>query len=57
MLLSVDRLTVRFTKVGKEPGLLFLWVGVMPRCDAKAVAIGCKQILAVSQFTDVEITF
>lgn len=52
---------VRFAQVGKEAGPLFLWVGVMPRTlshqDAKDAAVRCKQILAESQITNVEIAF
>lgn len=56
---SID--PVRFAQVGKEAGPLFLWVGVMPRTlshqDAKDAAVRCKQILAESQITNVEIAF
>lgn len=52
---------VRFAEEGGNPGLLHLWVGVDPGSlsleDAKAAAIGCKQILAAAQFPDVEIAF
>ncbi|KAF8837533.1 hypothetical protein BDN67DRAFT_185210 [Paxillus ammoniavirescens] len=56
---SID--PVRFAEVGKEAGPLFLWVGVMPRTlsrgDAEVVAVRCKQILAESRITGVEIAF
>ena len=56
---SID--PVRFAKVGGEAGPLFLWVGVMPRTlsrkDAEVAAVRCKQILAESQITGVEIAF
>ena len=56
---SID--PVRFAEVGKEAGPLFLWVGVMPRTltrkDAEHAAVHCKQILAKSQITGVEIAF
>ena len=56
---SID--PVRFAQVGKKAGPLFLWVGVMPgtlsRDDAEVAAVGCKDILAQSQITNVEIAF
>ena len=58
---SID--PVRFAEVGRnaQAGPLFLWVGVMPgtlsRDDAEVAAVGCKDILAQSQITDVEIAF
>ena len=52
---------VRFAEVEEEAGPLFLWVGVMPgtlsRDDVKVAAVGCKQIIAQFQITDVEIAF
>ena len=56
---SID--PVRFAEAGKEPGPLFLWVGVMPETlshkDAKAAAVRCKEILAEYEIVDVEIAF
>ncbi|KAL4066441.1 hypothetical protein V8B97DRAFT_2009811 [Scleroderma yunnanense] len=56
---SID--PVRFAEVGKEPGSLFLWVGMMPktlsRDDAKVAAVRCKEILAEYEINDVEIAF
>ena len=58
---SID--PVRFAEVGRnaQAGPLFLWVGVMPGTlshdDAEVAAVGCKDILAQSQITDVEIAF
>jgi hypothetical protein len=56
---SID--PVCFAEVGEETGPLFLWVGVMPRTlsrkDAENAALHCKQILAKSQITGVEIAF
>ena len=52
---------VRFAEAGKKDGTPFLWVGVMPgtlsRDDAEVAAVGCKDILAQSQTTDIEIAF
>lgn len=65
----LDSLEVRWTTIdpvcfaeqGGKAGLLYLWIGVVPRSlsfeDAKAVADGCKEILANAQFHDVEIAF
>ena len=54
---SID--PVRFAEVEEEAGPIFLCVGVMPgtlsRDDAKVAAVGCKQIIAQFQITDVEI--
>ena len=54
--MSID--PVRF---GKEPGPLFLWVGVLPGTlspnDAKNVAVRCKEIISELGITDVEIAF
>ncbi len=56
---SID--PVRFAEAGKEPGPLFLWVGVMPsslsRDDAEVAAVRCKEILAEYGIIDVEIAF
>jgi len=56
---SID--PVRFAEAGKEPGPLFLWVGVVPRTlsqdEAKAAAARCKEILAEYGLIDVEIAF
>jgi hypothetical protein len=56
---SID--PVRFAEAGKEPGPLFLWVGVLPstltRNRAKHSAVRCKEILLEYEITDVEIAF
>ncbi|GJJ08867.1 hypothetical protein Clacol_003087 [Clathrus columnatus] len=56
---SID--PVRFAEVGKEPGPVFLWVGVLPDTlssdHAKDVAAYCKEILVEYGFADVEIAF
>jgi hypothetical protein len=56
---SID--PVRFAEAGKEPGPLFLWVGIMPGTlshdDAKVAAVHCKEILAYYGIMDVEIAF
>ncbi|TFK74186.1 hypothetical protein BDN72DRAFT_104242 [Pluteus cervinus] len=56
---SID--PVRFAEQHKEPGPLFLWVGVMPstlsRGDAKDAAVRCKEILLEYEIHDVEIAF
>jgi hypothetical protein len=58
---SIDPVCFCLAKAGKEVGPLFLWVGVMPgtlSCnDAEVTAIGCKDILARSHITDVEVAF
>jgi hypothetical protein len=52
---------VRFAEAEKEPGPLFLWVGVMPGTlspdDAKDAAVRCKEILEEYEIIDVEIAF
>ncbi|KAH9013973.1 hypothetical protein EDB85DRAFT_2215444 [Lactarius pseudohatsudake] len=57
--LTID--PVCFTEEGGEASLLYLWVGVNPRSlslkGAKATAVGCKRILADTQFPNVEIAF
>ena len=56
---SID--PVRFAEAEKEPGPLFLWVGVLPGTlspdDAKDAAVCCKEILLEYEITDVEIAF
>ncbi|KAL5490711.1 hypothetical protein ACEPAI_5545 [Sanghuangporus weigelae] len=56
---SID--PVRFAEAEKEPGPLFLWVGVMPgtlsRDDAEDAAVRCKEILLEYKIIDVEIAF
>ena len=52
---------VRFAEEGGEADPLHLWIGIVPQSlsleDAKAAAVGCKEILADAQFPDVEIAF
>ncbi|KAH7882038.1 hypothetical protein F5I97DRAFT_1931762 [Phlebopus sp. FC_14] len=56
---SID--PVLFAEAGKEPGPVFLWVGVLPGTlspdNAKAPAERCKEILSEYGITDVEIAF
>ncbi|KAL5478231.1 hypothetical protein ACEPAI_2415 [Sanghuangporus weigelae] len=56
---SID--PVRFAEVEKEPGPLFLWVGVMPGTlshnDAEDAAVRCKEILLEYKIVDIEIAF
>jgi hypothetical protein len=56
---SID--PTRFAEKGKEPGPLFLWVGVMPGTlspdNAKDAAVRCKEILLEYEINDVEIAF
>jgi hypothetical protein len=56
---SID--PVRFAEAEKEPGPLFLWVGVIPGTlspdDAKDAAVACKEILLEYKIIDVEIAF
>ncbi|EIW74633.1 hypothetical protein CONPUDRAFT_140422 [Coniophora puteana RWD-64-598 SS2] len=56
---SID--PVRFAEAEKEPGPLFLWVGVLPGTlssdDAKGPGAHCKEILLEYAITDVEIAF
>ncbi|KAF8342912.1 uncharacterized protein EI90DRAFT_804213 [Cantharellus anzutake] len=56
---SID--PVRFAEAEKEPGPLFLWVGVMPGTlspnDAEDAAVRCKEILLEYEIIDVEIAF
>ncbi|KAL6302385.1 hypothetical protein BKA93DRAFT_827469 [Sparassis latifolia] len=52
---------VCFAEEEGEAGPLYLWVGINSRSPtlevAKAVAVGCKKILAAAQFPDIEIAF
>ncbi|KIJ40723.1 hypothetical protein M422DRAFT_780648 [Sphaerobolus stellatus SS14] len=54
---SID--PVRFAEAGKEPGPLFLWMGVLPGTlspdHAKDPAVRCKEILLEYKITDIEI--
>ncbi|KIJ12044.1 hypothetical protein PAXINDRAFT_163961 [Paxillus involutus ATCC 200175] len=56
---SID--PVRFAEAEKEPGPLFLWVGVLPGTlspdDAKGPAARCKELLLEYAINDVEIAF
>ena len=56
---SID--PVRFAERKKEPGPLFLWIGVLPGTlsadQAKDPAQHCKDILSEYSITDVEIAF
>jgi len=56
---SID--PVRFAEDEKEPGPLFLWVGVLPgtlsSSDAENAAVHCKEIMSEHEITDVEIAF
>ncbi|KAG7096091.1 hypothetical protein E1B28_006767 [Marasmius oreades] len=56
---SID--PVCFAEERKEPGPLFLWVGVLPGTlspsDAKNAAMRCKEILLEYEIVDVEIAF
>ncbi|KAH9948859.1 hypothetical protein B0H21DRAFT_882225 [Amylocystis lapponica] len=56
---SID--PVRFAEAEKEPGPLFLWVGVLPGTlsadHAKHPAVRCKELLLEYGITDVEIAF
>lgn len=58
---SIDPIRFAEVQVGKEPGPLFLWVGVMPKTlscdDAKDAAVRCKAILTEYDIKDVEIAF
>ena len=51
----------RFADIGKDPGPVFLWVGVKPgslsRKNAEVAAIGCKKLLMEFEITDVEVAF
>ena len=52
---------VRFAEEGKDPGPVYLWIGVEPQSlsleDAKTAAFGCKRILAKADLPDIEIAF
>lgn len=56
---SID--PIRFAEEGKEPGPLFIWVGVLPGTlspdRAKVAAEHCKKVLKEYEITDVEIAF
>lgn len=56
---SID--PVRFAEADKEPGPLFLWVGVLPGTLSPAQAEGpaarCKELLSEYAIADVEIAF
>jgi len=56
---SID--PVRFAEAEKEPGPLFLWVGVLPGTlspdHVKGAAVRCKELLMEYAITDVEIAF
>ncbi|KIJ11506.1 hypothetical protein PAXINDRAFT_157284 [Paxillus involutus ATCC 200175] len=51
----------RFAEVEKDPGPVFLWVGMKPRSlsreNAEVAAVGCKELLKEFQITDVEVAF
>ena len=52
---------LRFAEVKKDPGPVFLWMGMKPRSlsheDGKVVAAGCKKLLEQFEINDVEVTF